>query len=377
MEEPKLNISIVTLPISRAGLAPLSQLVKVIEPLANSISLVTGDEGFNYFKNRNRIQLYNVNHKRGSHIVTRIIRYIAMQFRVSLTVWKLSHEVQYFIFFIGGASLSLPILTAKILRKKAVLILAGSDVSSVKYENKMLSIPLIFLNQLSFFLLDRIIVYDELLIERDNLYKYRSKIDVAPRHFLDFNKFTIVNPFVDRKKLIGYIGRFNSEKGVLNFVMAIPEILSKADDMQFVLIGEGLEIRAIEEYIKKHGLENKIKLMGWIDHEEIPRYLNELRLLVLPSYTEHLPNILLEAMACGTPVLSTPVGAVPAIIKDGVNGFILQNNTPKCVAETVIKVLNDPRVESIIMSAHDFVQNTYNFEIISQRYRYIIANLRK
>jgi len=61
-----------------------------------------------------------------------------------------------------------------------------------------------------------------------------------------------------------------------------------------------------------------------VDHQELTGYLNEFKVLILPSYTEGLPGVILEAMACGTPVLITGVGSIPDIIDDHVNGFLLR-----------------------------------------------------
>jgi len=80
--------------------------------------------------------------------------------------------------------------------------------------------------------------------------------------------------------------------------------------------------------LDNNGLITRVDIPGWISQVDLAKYLNTLRLLVLPSSTEGLPNILLEAIACGTPVVSTPVGAIPDIIQDDENGFIMDNNSP-------------------------------------------------
>jgi len=94
--------------------------------------------------------------------------------------------------------------------------------------------------------------------------------------------------------------------------------------------------------------------------------------LVLPSYTEGLPNIMLEAMACGTPVLATPVGAIPDVIRDGKTGFIMEDNSPKCIAENVVRALEHPDLEEIAEAGRRFVEEEFTFERAVEKWRGIL-----
>jgi glycosyltransferase involved in cell wall biosynthesis len=95
-----------------------------------------------------------------------------------------------------------------------------------------------------------------------------------------------------------------------------------------------------------------------------------LRLLVLPSYTEGLPNIMLEAMACGTPVLATP-----DVIIDGKTGFIMENNSPECIAENVIRALNSPDLERIAEERRQFVEENFSFESTVTRWKEVLEEI--
>ena len=97
--------------------------------------------------------------------------------------------------------------------------------------------------------------------------------------------------------------------------------------------------------------------------------------VVLPSYTEGLPNIMLEAMACGTPVLATPVGAIPNVIKDGETGFIMKDNSPECIAENVIRALNHPNLERIAGNARALVEREFTYERAVERWREVLKTI--
>jgi glycosyltransferase involved in cell wall biosynthesis len=122
-------------------------------------------------------------------------------------------------------------------------------------------------------------------------------------------------------------------------------------------------------------LNDKVRLVGRVSHDEVPRYLNQLKLLVIPSYSEGLPNVILEAMASGTPVLATPVGSIPDIITGGETGFIMENNSPECIAKNVIRALNHPNLGQISQNGAALIEKEYRYDVLRARYESIIAGL--
>ena len=369
-----INVGVITLPIGKAGNVPLSNLIDILKPLSKDIHLITGDAGYDYFK-RKKIYVYEIQHRRGENSFTRIIKYAAMQLRLSYMVAKITRKgaIDTWILFIGGRCLLLPTLTAKLLRKKVVLAFAGDiDVSGstciVIHAVKILS-------NTNCTLANHIILYSPSLIKEWNLEKYKDKISIAHKHFLDFDKFKVKKKFDERDNLVGYIGRLSEEKGILNFVKAIPEVIKESDDIKFLIGGDGELQGEIEKYLDGESLNDRVKLAGWITHKKLPDYLNELKLVVLPSYTEGLPNLMLEAMACGTPVLATPVGGIPDVITDGETGFIMENNSPVCIAENVMRALEPPDLEGIVENARALVERGFTYEAAVERYRTILEEL--
>ena len=245
----------------------------------------------------------------------------------------------------------------------------------MKHQKNYLTPIIVSFAKINYFLADKIILYSPALITEWNLEPYRHKILIAHRHFLDFKTFTVTISLSDRSTLIGYIGRLSGEKGVQHFARSLPAILSHRQDLRALIGGDGQLKDSIASSLQQGGIAARVDLPGWISHDDLPGYLNQLRLLVLPSYTEGLPNIMLEAMACGTPVLATPVGAVPDVIVDEKTGFIMENNSAECIAKNVARALEHPDLEEIAEAGRRFVEENFTFEHVVERWKEVLDEI--
>jgi len=367
------RIGVITFPIARAGVEPLSNLINILlKQSDNLLYVITGNDGSKIANIDTRIQSVNIYHQLKQSLFGRAISYAITQIRISMSVYLMAKNVDSWLFFIGGESLVLPIISAKITQKPAILLFAGSDLKSLESGNGGIIAIFRLFSEINRILADKLIVYSSLLISEWNLEKYRHKILIAHEHFLDFTTFTITTPLPDRPPLLGYIGRLTEEKGARNFALALLLLLGNREDLRVLIGGDGELREAISASLREGGVAARVDLPGWVSRDDLPRYLNQLRLLVLPSYTEGLPNIMLEAMACGTPVLATAVGAVPDVIVDGITGFIMENNSPECIAENVIRALDSPDLDLIAKSGKQFVEENFSFESTVARWEEVL-----
>jgi len=372
-----ISLGVFTGPISNSGLIPLSNLLDILQFFSNDIYLITGNTGYTFFKDKNMIHTYGFRHEKGKNAFTRILKFLYAQLKISIDLARTVKNVNIWFFFIGGDTAIFPMLVTKLFRKKVILVFAGSSIQSLKFSNDNLFKLLKILSNVNCTFSKKIIVYSENLIKDMGLEKYGDRISIAPKHFLDFEKLKAKIKFDKRTNLVGYIGRLSKEKGSLNFVEAIPKIAREKNMVKFLIGGDGSLKEKIEVYLEENYLKDKVRLVGWIPHDGISEYLNKLRLIVLPSYTEGLPNIMLEAMACGTPVLATSVGSIPDVITDGETGFIMGDNSPECIAENVVRALNHPNLDEIANKAREFVKKEFTYEAAVERYKKIIDDIKR
>jgi len=276
------------------------------------------------------------------------------------------------MFYVAYPYYLLPLIVAKIFRKKTVEVITRSKHNSLLPKILSLQDPLLFR------LLNGISPESKALIKDLGLERHKNKILPEGARFIDISHYTVKKKISERRNIIGFIGRHRKEKGVVEFVEAIPLVARENKDVEILIGGSGDLLGWVKEECKRieNGNNIKITITGFISEEAIPECLNELKLLILPTaHAEGLPSIILEAMACGTPVLATPVGAIPEIIKDGKIGFIMENNAPECIAENILRVLNYRNIDKIVRNARKLVEEKYTYEAAVERYKGILKGL--
>ena len=365
--------------------------IQLLEPLAKEIFVITDNFPEDAVASR-KIHIINIGMGKtdGAHsnILVNTFRFIRVQLKISHNLTKIASRIDVVFVAAGAQTMVLPTMWAKLLRKKIVLLHVGRSASSRKdyrvlYENTLFGTGKYVLPRLveclewSNCLLSNKIASFLSHPTSPMLKKYASKTHFGcSRFYVDVNSMNVERGLDDRENLVGYIGRLIDMKGVMNFVRAIPQVLREFEGLRFLIAGDGVLKSEIEKEIKENGLGSRVTLAGWIQHDRLAEYLNKIKLLVIPSYGETGPHLAFEAMACGTPVLATPVGIIPDVIKDGKTGFVMEDNSPECIALNAVRALKYPNLGRIARDARRLMEREYTHEAAVERYRKILANLK-
>ncbi|HKU36854.1 MAG TPA: glycosyltransferase family 4 protein, partial [Polyangiales bacterium] len=173
---------------------------------------------------------------------------------------------------------------------------------------------------------------------------------VSPDHW---SKFTIVRcaldlrglparPAVRRERLrVVCVGRLSPEKGHIGLLEAFAAVRRRGQDAELVLVGDGPDRERIERRIAELGLADAVQLRGRLFEAETLQEIAGSDVLVLASFMEGLPVVLMEAMALGLPVIAPRVAGVPELVQDGVHGLLFAPGAWHELADCLHKLLSD------------------------------------
>ncbi len=362
-------------PVNECGQTFLTQYLNIIAPLVSTVTVITG----NYIPRNipGNVQIINVYapvvETKREPVFSQLFRLFLGQCTLGFELMRMRSRVDIVNLYMWTGAVSLPVLLARLLNKEIWLTSTGSSYYSAKKMYSSACIPRIIwlIERSNYHLANRILLLGgDAMIREYHLESLRSRVCTRfYSFFIDTGKFFVQTGLSRRNNVIGYIGRLSPEKGVMQFVRAIPLLLAERSDLRFLIVSDGPLMADITRYLAEMGCADSVTLTGWVDEKEIPVYLNDLRLLILPSYTEGLANIILEAMACGTPVLSTAVGAIPDVVKEGVTGYLLGDNSPETITRKTLEILADPRLEEVHKNARSFIENNFDYNHVQGRWK--------
>ena len=193
--------------------------------------------------------------------------------------------------------------------------------------------------------MDKIILVDE--ASKEFCKTSGNKVVVIPVG-VDTEKFKLMDKASLRKKynfnrndkIILYVGRFKKEKGLDLLIKSFMKVQNKIPDCKLVLVGDGPEKQNLSKVVDDLKLRN-VQFIDTVEHNEIPRIMNCADVFALCSLYEGMPTVVLEALACGVPVVSTDVGDVHKVVHDNETGYIVKSRTVDGIASKLIETLNN------------------------------------
>ena len=375
--DKKLNIALVTFPYSYAVPVGLAEFIsRILAPLCRQLVLITGQLLKVKGENIQTVKLA-CQFSEGESLLLRIAKAIIPQFSITTNLFRLRREYDVIIFFCTAELFLLPMLASRLLGKRIIIIHTGNlslSYGQLYHRGLKRIVPpgLRLMEKAAFSLAHRIVLQSQEIIKLLKLESYRRKISLMHYYFVG-NQFKPEKDLTERANTVGYIGKFVSFKGAINFARAIPLVLAQREDTHFLMAGgSGEQFHRVETELKQNDTLSRVSLHHSIPHEEIAPLLNRLKLLVLPSYSEGVPKIILEAMACGTPVLATAAGGITGVIEDGVSGFLLKDNSPKNIAEGIIQALDHPHLQEISQNARQQIENDYTASTIAGKWQSVL-----
>jgi glycosyltransferase involved in cell wall biosynthesis len=151
---------------------------------------------------------------------------------------------------------------------------------------------------------------------------------LEPNCFSDEPSYSSARDFV-------CVGRLCEQKGQLLLIEAFRRLINSGIDARLILVGDGELRETAEDLIHQYKLEANVRVTGWLSNKDVRTQISAARSLILPSFAEGLPVVIMEAMALRRPVISTFVAGIPELVTDGSDGWLIPSGDVDAIVDTM------------------------------------------
>lgn len=153
-----------------------------------------------------------------------------------------------------------------------------------------------------------------------------EKLIYIPAFYIDLETFRPMNE--EKKYDLVFAARLEKNKGINELIRAVVKVKKHENDIKLLIIGSGPLKGELVKFVEQSGLKNNVFFSGWLPtSDDVAKAYSSAKVFVNPSYNEGGPRVVLEAMACGLPIITTKVGLMPDIIRDGESGLFIDWDT--------------------------------------------------
>jgi glycosyltransferase involved in cell wall biosynthesis len=265
------------------------------------------------------------------------------------------------------------VLLGKLKRIPAIAVALGTDVNDLVNRASQRAQVQRFLSQgaatitVSQDLANKLAAHG---IAKDKLHVILNGVDsdsFKPQSKTDAKMALGFNP---SEKLLLFVGSHITEKGCFELINAFNEIAQQNPDCKLAMIGGGAAAVALQDLVSKLELGSKVIFVGKLSHDFLPRWFSAADALCLPSYREGIPNVIMEAMASGLPVVATSVGGIPEVVTNESGILIMPRDVESLVKGLAHVLSNQWNAEAIRASVKD-----YTWDATGQQYIQLINDV--
>lgn len=174
--------------------------------------------------------------------------------------------------------------------------------------------------------------------------------------------------FAEDEVLILYFAGLRTQKGVPIFLDAIRNVMKKNMKIAFLIAGSGPLASYVRAFVDDQRNRRIHAITEYIPDEYVPYLYNACDIYVLPSCYEAMPLSLMEAMACGKPVIATPVGDVPLLVENGINGFLIPTNDVDALVDRIVHLAERPEAREKMGKKNVMEMRQYDWDETAKKY---------
>jgi glycosyltransferase involved in cell wall biosynthesis len=322
-------------------------------------------------------------------VIPKVNSWVWMTISVTLSYWRfLSHHLRFtdspfhrFTHIEGHFALPDGFAAAFLGRqfgKPSIIHVHGTDVHTIPQQSALLRFLTIWalrhadaIRAVSSDLAERTVKLIDAGKRRNGEAEMVKKLWVVPNG-VDLNKFRLMERqeakrqlgLDDDKRYLLYVGRLVAVKGLDLLLDAFAQLVQNQSDVELVLVGDGAERLVLAQRATTLGIRDKVHFVGAQPHERIVLWMNAGDVLCLPSRKESFGAVLIESLACGTPVVATSVGGIPEVVADGQVGRLVHSRDPREMAACIEEVLETPWDRQQL---RNYVAERFSFEVVTRK----------
>jgi glycosyltransferase involved in cell wall biosynthesis len=195
------------------------------------------------------------------------------------------------------------------------------------------------------------ILREKFSVKKEKIYKVFNGIDI--NLFKPIQNSSILDKYcITNERVVLCVARIVVDKGIQNLVRAMPLILKEVPNAKLMIVGDGSYMPTIRRLVKKYDLEEHVVFIGFAKFKELPYYFSACDVFVNPTIRQNGYDLtILEAMACGKPVVVSNIGSVPTVIEHNFGGILVPPGDINTLSKKIVEVLKDKKLASRLGNA--------------------------